>query len=83
MADLAAMIATSPPHLHRLTLKHHGQPPMTMVTGLRMRRAEAMLRGTGYTLAHIAAALGYETPFAFSRAFKRHSGRSPKEFREA
>ena len=48
----------------------------------RMRRAEEMLQSTGYKLHQLAAALGYETPFAFSRAFKRYAGISPKQFRK-
>lgn len=43
--------------------------------------AEAMLSSTNYTLDQVAAAVGYETPFSFSRAFKAYCGLSPRLFR--
>lgn len=78
---LALALCVSPAHLHRLTQQHHKLPPMAMVTRLRMRHAEAMLTSTNYTLAQVAAAVGYETPFSFSRAFKSYCGLSPRLFR--
>ena len=35
------------------------------------------------SLASIAARIGYESEFAFSRAFKRHAGEAPGAFRRA
>ena len=81
VARLASALCVSPAHLHRLTQQHHQLPPMAMVTRLRMRHAEAMLSSTNYTLAQVAAAVGYETPFSFSRAFKSFCGLSPRLFR--
>ena len=34
-------------------------------------------------MARIATAVGYDNPFAFSNAFKRHTGVSPTHFRQA
>lgn len=81
VAAMAEKLCISAAHLHRLTLRHHGLSPMAMVSRLRMRRAEAMLGRAEYTLAQIASAVGYETPFAFSRAFKRETGQSPRTYR--
>jgi transcriptional regulator GlxA family with amidase domain len=55
--------------------------PREMVARLRMQRAGEMLRSTNYTLDRIASLVGYETPFALSRAFKKHAGVSPREYR--
>jgi AraC-like DNA-binding protein len=79
--DLAAAGHLSPSHLHRLCRSEQGASPLEIVTRLRMRRAQAMLRATDYTLEHIAHLVGYASPFSFSRAFKRHSGCSPQAFR--
>jgi AraC-like DNA-binding protein len=78
IAELASQLQLSPVHFHRIVLEQCGATPMQIVTRLRMRRAEAMLRNPDYKLSAIASALGYETPFALSRAFKRSTGRSPR-----
>jgi AraC-like DNA-binding protein len=48
-----------------------------------MEHGKMLLAHTDYPLAIIADRLGYATPFAFSKAFKRWSGTSPKQFRQA
>ncbi|MFA6173366.1 MAG: AraC family transcriptional regulator [Kiritimatiellales bacterium] len=78
MASSAGLCKT---HLHRLCLKLHKTTPMNMVTAMRMEQAAEMLSFTNYTLTMIADGIGYENAFAFSKAFKRYAGISPKEYR--
>ena len=78
IAQMAREFGLSPVHFHRLTVAHCGATPMEMIARLRMRRTEAMLRNPDYKLDAIAAAVGYATPFALSRAYKRATGRSPR-----
>jgi AraC-like DNA-binding protein len=40
-----------------------------------------MLRSTDYSVAHIAAQVGYESEAAFNRAFKREFEAPPARFR--
>ncbi len=47
----------------------------------RQREACRKLSGTGQSIAHIAATLGYSDPSSFSRAFKRWSNMSPSDYR--
>jgi len=82
VSELARHVHVSPVQLHRLALRFHGTTPMGFVTRLRMQRAEGLLLHTDYPLKLIAGLVGYETPFAFSRAFKRHAKKSPKAFRQ-
>ena len=58
-----------------------GEPPLTYLTGWRMTLAADLLRATEDTVAAVAKAVGYEDPFAFSVAFKRHRGASPSDWR--
>ncbi|MDQ4124505.1 MAG: helix-turn-helix transcriptional regulator [Actinomycetota bacterium] len=52
------------------------------VTGVRMRRAAALLaRPEGSTVRTVAAEVGYRQPAQFAKAFRRHHGLSPREFR--
>ncbi|MHB9130023.1 MAG: helix-turn-helix domain-containing protein [Armatimonadota bacterium] len=79
--ELAALTPCSPAQLFRLTATLHGTTPMAMVTRLRIDRVRELLRSTDYTLEHIAILVGYATPFALSRAFRRHTGCAPHTFR--
>jgi AraC-like DNA-binding protein len=78
---LAARLHLSRMQFHRQVLRYHGVRPMEMVTHLRMLRAKSLLRNTDDTLSVIASSVGYQTPFALSRVFRKHVGISPREYR--
>jgi len=59
-----------------------GVPAMTYVQSWRMHVAADLL-GRGEGVARVAAATGYESEAAFSRAFKRTTGRAPGAVRRA
>lgn len=56
-------------------------PPMQYLTQWRMQLAAHLLEEGDTTVDRVAAAVGYESDAAFSRAFKRHVGASPGSFR--
>jgi AraC-like DNA-binding protein len=58
-----------------------GVPPLRYLAEVRMRDAERLLAEGEASLAFIAAQVGYESEFAFSRAFKRHTGEAPGVYR--
>lgn len=58
-----------------------GVPPLRYLTEWRVRVASELLLQTDDCLAAIASLVGYESEFAFSRAFKRHIGQAPGAFR--
>ena len=78
LADLA-LISTE--QLRRLCHRQFGITPMQRVTQLRLRHAATLLAVTEQKLENIAQNVGYADRFAFSHAFKRHTGFSPAEFR--
>jgi AraC-like DNA-binding protein len=57
-----------------------GESPLRYVTAWRMRKATDMLL-RGDPIAAIAQAVGYETDAAFGKAFKKHMGVTPGEYR--
>ncbi|MEM6554428.1 MAG: AraC family transcriptional regulator [Pseudomonadota bacterium] len=58
-----------------------GTPPSAYITSLRIHTARELLSTTQLGLPEIAARVGYTTPEAFSRAFKRATGDSPARWR--
>jgi AraC-like DNA-binding protein len=58
-----------------------GCPPMQYLTSWRLQLAAQRLRTTRKTVAEIADDVGYGAVAAFSRAFKRYTGFSPREWR--
>ncbi|HEY1216678.1 MAG TPA: AraC family transcriptional regulator [Bryobacteraceae bacterium] len=72
--------------LSRTTFAAHfkavaAMPPLTYLTEWRMRLAQRALRDSDKSIADLAQSLGYGSESAFSNAFKRTVGLSPKNFR--
>lgn len=57
------------------------EPPMSYLTRWRLQVAQQMLTSTSYSVAQVAAEVGYESEAAFNRAFKRVFGSPPARFR--
>ena len=60
-----------------------GEPPLHHLTRLRLSAAGERLRSSEDKLSAIAAAAGYTSVAAFSKAFKRHAHVAPGEYRRA
>ncbi|ACQ79394.1 transcriptional regulator, AraC family [Beutenbergia cavernae DSM 12333] len=78
--DLARLAHSSRSQFAERFRSSVGESPARYVTGVRMRRAEELLR-TGRGVSEVAFALGYDSDEGFSRAFRRHSGLAPSEWR--
>jgi AraC-like DNA-binding protein len=59
-----------------------GIAPLTYLTEWRMRLAERAFREQEISVAAVAQSLGYTSESAFSNAFKRATGRSPRAYRK-
>jgi AraC family transcriptional regulator, activator of mtrCDE len=73
-------------HLSRTTFTERftrivGGPPMAYLTELRMELARGLLLGSAETSKQVAHHTGYKSDAAFNRAFTRHHGRSPGQWR--
>jgi AraC family transcriptional regulator, alkane utilization regulator len=60
-----------------------GESPLHYVTRWRLNKAAVLLRTTKAKLPEIGARVGYESEFAFGRAFKRGTGFSPGSYRNS
>jgi AraC-like DNA-binding protein len=80
---LAARVALSRSAFASKFTQLVGEPPLHYLTRVRLDAAARRLRGTNDKLSVVAAAAGYESAAAFIRAFERHLGVSPGEYRRA
>lgn len=78
---MAAMTAMSKSSFHTLFRDTVGMTPSNYVLHWRMRYAASRLATSTDTVAEIAYACGYDSESAFSRAFRREIGHSPKQER--
>jgi len=70
-------------NLRRLCRRQTRFPPKAQLARLRMFAAADLLCHTQEKIASVAERLGYGDAFAFSTAFRRIMGQSPKHFRHA
>ena len=81
VATLAAQANVSPSHFFALFKSRMGSTPMDYFTRLRMQRACRLLEATSLSVKEVAAVLGYNDQFYFSRVFKSVNGVAPSEYR--
>jgi len=81
IADLAKEVGASRSVLAERFRTYLGEPPMTYLTRWRLQLGAQMLGSTSYSVAQIAAEVGYESEAAFNRAFKRDFSVPPARFR--
>lgn len=55
--------------------------PMQYLLTIRVNNAASLLETTDYSMAEIAAIVGYEDPLYFSRLFRKIKGVSPRDYR--
>ena len=81
VSKLARRVGLSRPAFARRFVADRGVSPLRFLARERMDRAAELLRRTDWTLAEIAERVGYDSQFAFNRAFRRHHRESPGAFR--
>jgi AraC-like DNA-binding protein len=80
--DAARMSGRSPSTVTRLFKKVTGRSFKQYQVEFRLQRAaELLIDRPGRPVAEIAATVGFEDPFYFSRQFHKHTGLSPSDFR--
>jgi AraC-like DNA-binding protein len=58
-----------------------GESPLMYLTRWRMHTAMQLMAQSDESLTAVARAVGYETDGAFGKAFKRHVGKTPGDYR--
>lgn len=82
LQQVAGHVHLHPGHLSELFKKETGSTFGDFVTGFRMRKAMQLLTVTPAKVSEVALMVGYEDVKYFSRLFKKHTGKTPSEYRE-
>ncbi len=78
---LAGVACLSDYHFHRIFAAHVGEPLGEYIRRTRLEKAASWLCHSNKSVTRIALDAGYDTPAAFSRAFRERFGLAPRDFR--
>ena len=80
--DLAEEMNMSIRQFQRMMKKTYSITAEQMLTKIRMQRAQELLISTDMTLENVGDAVGYQSVYSFSKAFKNFMKESPGAFRK-
>lgn len=83
VAEIAAASGVSPFHFSRAFRQTTGRPPYAYLLDRRIARAKDLLATQHAPLTTIADQCGFASPGQFSRMFRRQTGVTPSQFRDA
>jgi transcriptional regulator GlxA family with amidase domain len=81
--DIARRIASSRRQVQRAYAEIGGSSFRDHLTRVRMRKAAELLDGHRLTVREVAHRVGYRQPAQFAKAFRRHHGVAPSDYRVA
>lgn len=83
VSEIAAAARMTPNHFSTLFNRYKGQNFSEFLTQRRIALAKELLRDLTLNIGEVAFKAGYSDPGYFARLFKRKTGRTPSEWREA
>lgn len=83
VAGLAARLAVSPRHLHRILVAQLGAPPAELARTRRAQLARMLIDETDLPLAQVAFAAGFRSVRQFNDVMRAHVGAPPSSLRRA
>lgn len=81
VSDLAKQVGMSESHFRRNFTAYMGLSPHRYVLKTRIQLAKGLLRDASISVLDVAGRCGFDTLSTFNRAFKKHLGMSPREWR--
>lgn len=79
--ELAASVNLSKYHFTKKFKSWSGQSPIQYFINMKIQRACYLLDSSAKSVKQVAAAVGYDDPYYFSRLFKKVIGHSPRDYR--
>lgn len=81
-SEIARAVGYAESHISRLFRGTMRTSLPDYINALRIEEAKELLAGTDMTISRISDALGFGSLRNFGRAFKKHTGTTPKEYRK-
>ncbi len=81
LESLAAQMRVEKNYLLRVFKRETGQTPLAYFNRKRCERANVMLVQDQYSIAYIAACVGFKTPAHFTQVYKKMMGITPSAYR--
>ena len=81
--DVSREVDVSPYYFSKLFKEEAGENYIEYLTRLRMDHAKQLLKDRSLSIKEISLESGYADPNYFSRIFKKHTGMTPREWRDA
>jgi AraC family transcriptional regulator len=82
ITDICQTVHLSPNYFIRCFKEQTGQTPYQYLMGIRIRRAQQMLKNAKFSIGEIAMLCGFVNPGHFATLFKRYVGISPTDYRK-
>jgi two-component system response regulator YesN len=83
LQEAAHKACVSPSYLSSLFSKEEGQSFIDYVNQMKIAKAAEMIRQGDYRINEISGMLGYESPYYFSKVFRKQTGKSPTEYKRS
>jgi YesN/AraC family two-component response regulator len=84
MKRLAQKFGFVPSYLSKLFREYKGISPLDYITKLRIERAKVLICESDILLVRdVSRLVGYEDPLYFSKLFRKETGHSPSEYKNA
>lgn len=81
--NIADYIGINRSYLTNIFKKHINMSPQEFLINYRIDKACTLLKTTDLSIKTVARSIGYADPLAFSKAFKKVTGMSPKNYKES
>ncbi|MCS7461302.1 AraC family transcriptional regulator [Paenibacillus doosanensis] len=79
--ELAEELSYSRSHLSKKFKENTGESLKSFIDHIRIQKIEELLRYREQSISEIAADLGFHDVFSFSKFFKKHTGKSPRQYK--
>ena len=81
VADISANLSLDRKYFSKIFKHYVKMTPMEYLISYRIEKSCELMENTDLTIAEIAATVGYDNQFSFSRAFRAGKNMSPSEYR--
>lgn len=79
--DYAALLFVTPNYLNQISHRVLGKTAGEVIRDRKLLEAKRLLGNPGFNVSQIANNLNFTDPSHFSKFFKKHTGKSPEDFR--